>query len=783
MMMRNILENMNIKKCEKRADKIMDLHNKIKGLSDKELQNKTNDFKKRLRQGESIDDILNEGYAVVKEASSRALGLKPHKVQVMGGIILHGGHIAEMKTGEGKTLIASFPAYLNALMEKGVHIITVNDYLAKRDRETIGLVFEYLGLTVGLIQHELTPEERAKEYAKDIVYVTNSELGFDYLRDNLATKMESKVLVKGLSYCIIDEIDSILIDEARTPLIIGGESKPDLDTYLKFHQFAKHLSTIEHSDDIDEDELKGYDVILNKKEKSCSLTDEGFEKAQRFFDKDLTEVENQTIIFGINQALKAIHLFHKDIDYMVIDGKVEIVDEYTGRVLKGRKYSDGLHQAIELKENVSISPEMKTVASITYQSLFNLYPKKSGMTGTAKTEEEELSSVYGMDVVVVPTNKPVVRVDHDDSVYLTKEEKYKAVLLDIKNEYEKGRPVLIGTRNVEISEVISGLLNKENIPHNVLNAKNHLLESNIIKKAGEFKSITIATNMAGRGTDIKLTEETKKLGGLKVIGVERNEARRIDEQLRGRSGRQGDVGESIFYLSLEDDLLKYFATEGLTTMFSAMKVPKGQKISHPLLTKAIRDAQKNIEGLHYSVRKYIVKFDDVLNRQREDVYKNRDIIINGNIKENLLKVVSAFLDRIYEKDEEKRARKIKQVFNIDTSHDINKDYLIIKAVLLNEIFKIGDEETLDKIYKEAFLVNIDKHWQTYLTEMEEFRKEVGLRSLGGGDVLTQFTKESYESFDRMIYLTQKDILVSVFKLRTGVALSMIKKLNKIMGKE
>ncbi|MBQ8489672.1 MAG: preprotein translocase subunit SecA, partial [Pseudobutyrivibrio sp.] len=619
-----------LKRIKPIVDKIEALRPEMQALTDEQLRAKTTEFKERLSKGETLDDILPEAYAVVREAGKRALGMEHFRVQLIGGIILHQGRIAEMRTGEGKTLVSTLPAYLNALEGKGVHIVTVNDYLAKRDAEWMGEVHRFLGLTVGVVLNDMTKEERQAAYNCDITYITNNELGFDYLRDNMCV-YEKDLVQRGLHYCIIDEVDSVLIDEARTPLIISGQSGKSTKLYELCDVLARQLKRGEDLPEFTKmDAIMGVernetgDFIVDEKDKVVNLTAEGVAKVEQFFHiENLADPENLEIQHNIILALRAHNLMFKDQDYVVSDGQVMIVDSFTGRIMPGRRYSDGLHQAIEAKEHVEVKRESMTLASITFQSFFNKYDKKAGMTGTALTEEQEFRDIYGMDVVVVPTNKPVQRIDHDDAVYKTKAEKYKAVVEEVKKAHEKGQPVLVGTIDIDISELVSKMLRREGIEHNVLNAKFHEKEAEIVAEAGKHGAVTIATNMAGRGTDIKLDEDARAAGGLKIIGTERHESRRIDNQLRGRSGRQGDVGESQFFISLEDDLMRLFGSDRLITMFNSLGVPEGEQIKHKMLSDAIEKAQKKIEENNFSARKNLLDYDAVMNEQRELIYKQR----------------------------------------------------------------------------------------------------------------------------------------------------------------
>ena len=619
-----------LKRITPLVDKVESYRDGMKALSDEELRGKTKEYKERLEKGETLDDLLPEAYATVREAASRVLGMEHYRVQIIGGIILHQGRIAEMKTGEGKTLVSTLPAYLNALEGKGVYIVTVNDYLAKRDSEWMGKVHEFLGLTVGVVLNDMSNDERRDAYNCDITYITNNELGFDYLRDNMVIYKE-QLVQRGLHYAIIDEVDSVLIDEARTPLIISGQSGKSTKLYEACDILAQQLT---RGEDVPEyskmDAIMGIeqeetgDFIVNEKDKLVNLTQQGVEKVEKFFHIDnLADPENLEIQHNVILALRAHYLMFRDQDYVVKEDQVMIVDEFTGRIMPGRRYSDGLHQAIEAKEHVKVKRESKTLATITFQNFFNKFEKKAGMTGTALTEEKEFRDIYGMDVIEIPTNRPIARIDHQDAVYKTKKEKFKAVVEEVKEAHEKGQPVLVGTITIETSELISGMLKREGIPHTVLNAKFHEQEAEIVAQAGQHGAVTIATNMAGRGTDIKLDEDAREAGGLKIIGTERHESRRIDNQLRGRAGRQGDPGESQFFISLEDDLMRLFGSERLMSVFNALGVPEGEQIQHKMLTSAIEKAQEKIEYNNYGIRKNLLEYDQVNNDQREIIYKER----------------------------------------------------------------------------------------------------------------------------------------------------------------
>ena len=642
-----------LKRITPLVDKVESYRDEMKALSDEELRGKTKEYKERLEKGETLDDLLPEAYATVREAASRVLGMEHYRVQIIGGIILHQGRIAEMKTGEGKTLVSTLPAYLNALEGKGVYIVTVNDYLAKRDSEWMGKVHEFLGLTVGVVLNDMSNDERRDAYNCDITYITNNELGFDYLRDNMVIYKE-QLVQRGLHYAIIDEVDSVLIDEARTPLIISGQSGKSTKLYEACDILAQQLT---RGEDVPEyskmDAIMGIeqeetgDFIVNEKDKLVNLTQQGVEKVEKFFHIDnLADPENLEIQHNVILALRAHYLMFRDQDYVVKDDQVMIVDEFTGRIMPGRRYSDGLHQAIEAKEHVKVKRESKTLATITFQNFFNKFEKKAGMTGTALTEEKEFRDIYGMDVIEIPTNRPIARIDHQDAVYKTKKEKFKAVVEEVKEAHEKGQPVLVGTITIETSELISGMLKREGIPHTVLNAKFHEQEAEIVAQAGQHGAVTIATNMAGRGTDIKLDEDAREAGGLKIIGTERHESRRIDNQLRGRAGRQGDPGESQFFISLEDDLMRLFGSERLMSVFNALGVPEGEQIQHKMLTSAIEKAQEKIEYNNYGIRKNLLEYDQVNNDQREIIYKERMSVLNGDsMRDAIFKMIQEQVEK------------------------------------------------------------------------------------------------------------------------------------------
>lgn len=755
-----------LNRFKKLADKIIDLETEYEQLSDTDLANKTNIFKERLANGETLDDILVEAYATVREMAYRKLGEKAFYVQLLGAIAIHNGNIAELRTGEGKTLVTTFPAYLNALAGKGVHVITVNEYLTVRNAEWMGPIYESLGLTVGINKRELSPQEKREQYNCDITYTTNSELGFDYLRDNMVVRKENRTL-RGLNYAILDEVDSILIDEARTPLIISGGHLISANKYKDADYFVKGLN-------------KETDYNYDEKTKNTTLTDEGVEKAEHYFKLDnLFSLENNELLHFINNALKANVGMKKDFDYVVQDGEVLIVDPFTGRIMKGRQWSDGLHQAVEAKENVKINEETKTVATITYQNLFRMYEKLSGMTGTAKTEEEEFRNIYNMYVIVIPTNKPIARIDYADLVYPTLKGKYAAMVKTVKEVHKTGQPILIGTVAIETSEVISQLLTKAGVKHEVLNAKNHAREAEIISHAGELNAVTIATNMAGRGTDIKLTEETKALGGLCVIGTERHESRRIDNQLRGRSGRQGDPGMSQFYVSMEDELMVRFGTDRIKNLLVSIGMEDTQAIRSKTFTKAIGSAQAKVEGNNFDIRKQLLQYDDVMNNQREDIYIRRnEILDNESIHETTL---NTFYNHIADTVEnhlinEKRLNEedIKDIVNYTNQNLLRKHineqdllnkktdeviefiYENVKEEYENKIKKIPTEVTNE--FEKAITLNvIDKYWTENINTLDHLRESVMMRGYGGHDPLTAYTVEGKEMFEIMLTNIDKDV--------------------------
>ena len=758
-----------LKRISKTVDKIEALDESMQKLSDEELRHKTVEFKERLANGETLDDLLPEAYATVREASSRAIGLKHYRVQLIGGIILHQGRIAEMRTGEGKTLVSTLPAYLNALEEKGVHIVTVNDYLATRDAEWMGKVHNFLGLTVGVVTNDMENDERREAYNCDITYITNNELGFDYLRDNMVIEKEDLVQ-RDLHYAIVDEVDSVLIDEARTPLIISGESGKSTELYRACDILARQMERgssdgelskmdILMNEDIEEDG----DFLVNEKDKQIMLTADGVKKVEKFFHiENLADPENLAIQHNIILALRAHNLMFKDKDYVVKDDEVLIVDEFTGRIMPGRRYSDGLHQAIEAKENVKVKRESKTLATITFQNFFNKYDKKAGMTGTALTEEQEFREIYGMDVVVIPTNKPVQRIDHDDAIYKTKREKMNAVVEDIIESHAKGQPVLVGTITIEMSEELSAMLKKRGIKHNVLNAKFHEKEAEIISHAGEIGAVTIATNMAGRGTDIVLEDGVAELGGLKIIGTERHESRRIDNQLRGRAGRQGDPGESKFYLSLEDDLMRLFGSERMISIYNALGIPEGEEIQHKTISKTIEKAQKKIENNNFGIRKNLLDYDRVNNEQREVMYKERRRVLDGDdMKESVLgmmketvanHVYQVISDELPPEEWDLAALNaellpivpLNKIVLTDAEKSSGKvDDLVARlqeetVALYEQKEKEFEDFDLREIERIILLKVIDRKWMDHIDDMDQLREGIGLQAYGQRDPVVEY---------------------------------------------
>ena len=770
------------------VDKIESLRDDMMALTDEQLKDKTKEYKARLTQGETLDDLLPEAYATVREAGRRVLNMEHFRVQLIGGIILHQGRIAEMKTGEGKTLVSTLPAYLNALEGKGVHVVTVNDYLAARDAEWMGAIHEFLGLKVGIVLNSMKPEERKAAYACDITYVTNNELGFDYLRDNMAIYKEQLVL-RDLHYAIIDEVDSVLIDEARTPLIISGQSGKSTSLYEACDILARQLK---RGDDVGEfskmDAIMGIeqeengDFVVNEKDKVVNLTAEGIEKVEKFFHiENLADPENLEIQNNIILALRAHNLMHRDKDYVVKEDQVLIVDEFTGRIMPGRRYSDGLHQAIEAKEHVKVKRESKTLATITFQNFFNKFEKKSGMTGTALTEEKEFRDIYGMDVVEIPTNRPVIRKDLHDAVYKTKKEKLNAIVEAVKEAHAKGQPVLVGTITIEASEQLSGMLRREGIQHKVLNAKFHELEAEIVADAGIHGAVTIATNMAGRGTDIKLDEEAKAAGGLKIIGPERHESRRIDNQLRGRSGRQGDPGESRFYISLEDDLMRLFGSEKMISMFNALGIPEGQEIEHKMLSKAIENAQKKIEGNNFGIRKNLLEYDQVNNEQREIIYAERRRVLDGeSMRDVIYKMITDIVDNTVdmvigeENDSEEwnLAELNSLLLPIIPLEPITKERISkpkkdsLKQQLKEEAVRFyetkeaefPEPEMIREAERVVLLKVIDRKWMNHIDDMDQLRQGIGLQAYGQRDPLVEYKMNAYEMFENMTESIKEDTI-------------------------
>ena len=779
------------------VDRIEALASAMEALSDEELKGKTKEFKDRLNEGETLDDILPEAYAVVREAAWRSIGMRHYRVQLIGGIILHQGRIAEMRTGEGKTLVSTLPAYLNALSGKGVHIVTVNDYLAKRDAEWMGKVHEFLGLTVGVILNGMDNKERRAAYDCDITYVTNNELGFDYLRDNMVIYKE-QLVQRGLNFAIIDEVDSVLIDEARTPLIISGQSGKSTKLYEACDILARQLERGEASGEFSkmnaimgEDIEETGDFIVNEKEKAINLTEDGVKKVEKFFHiENLADPENLEIQHNIILALRAHNLMFKDQDYVVnAEGEVMIVDEFTGRIMPGRRYSDGLHQAIEAKEHVKVRRESKTLATITFQNLFNKFEKKSGMTGTALTEEKEFRDIYGMDVIEIPTNKPVQRKDLEDAVYKTKAEKYHAVVEEVKRAHATGQPVLVGTITIEVSELLSGMLKKEGIKHNVLNAKYHEQEAEIVADAGVHGAVTIATNMAGRGTDIKLDEDARAAGGLKIIGTERHESRRIDNQLRGRSGRQGDPGESRFYISLEDDLLRLFGSDRLMGAFNALGVADGEQLEHKMLSNAIETAQKKLETNNFGIRKNLLEYDQVMNEQREIIYGERRRVLDGeSMRDTVYNMITEYVENITDrfaspeaaaedwdvKGLELNLHKIIPMMElpsekecIDMRQKELKHLLKERAVKAYEVkeAEFPEAEQIRELERVVLLKVIDARWMDHIDDMDQLRQGIGLQAYGQRDPLVEYKMTGYNMFGEMTNMIAETTIRTLFNVR------------------
>ena len=858
------------------VEKINSLEAEIQKLTDEELKNKTNEFKEQLKQGKTLDDILPEAFAVVREASKRVLGMRHFDVQLIGGIILHQGRIAEMKTGEGKTLVATLPVYLNALTGKGVHVITVNDYLAKRDSEWMGKLYKFMGLSVGLVIAGMSPQDKQKAYNCDITYGTNNEFGFDYLRDNMVIYKE-QLVQRGLEYAIVDEIDSILIDEARTPLIISGRANQSSDLYKKANDFVKRLTPkiiVEEDikDEAQAEDNENYDYIVDLKAKSASLTQKGIKKAEQAFNlENFNDIENSTIVHHVNQALRAHGIMKKDIDYIVKDGEVLIVDEFTGRIMYGRRYNNGLHQAIEAKEGVKIADESKTLATITFQNYFRMYNKLAGMTGTAMTEEAEFEEIYNLDVISIPTNKPMIRKDQNDAIYKNEKAKFNAIVQSIKESHEKGQPVLVGTVSIEKSEKLSNILKKEGIKHEVLNAKYHEKEAEIIAQAGKFGAVTIATNMAGRGTDIMLggnseylakqemrrmkipdnlieeantfydteneeilnarktfkeleekydkeiKEEKEKViavGGLKIIGTERHESRRIDNQLRGRSGRQGDPGESKFYIGLDDDLMKIFGGDMITKVYNTIGMDENIPIENKIISNAVESAQKRVEGRNFSIRKNVLKYDDVMNAQREIIYKQRRQVLDGeNINQNILNMIKSLAEEVVmqqfagenEVNIESLNTNIKNIFGLDISDFVKENSKDQNAIVeklqetaLAEYAKKEEEvgsAQLRELERIVMLKVVDQKWMDHIDAMDELKDGIGLRAYGQQDPVVKYRIEGMDMFDEMILDIKHDVVQLLMNLRkneevkreeaakiTGVALQNLKNLDADQSK-
>ena len=776
------------------VDKIESLRPDMQALSDDQLRGKTQEFKKRLSEGETLDDILPEAFAVVREAAKRVLNMEHYRVQLIGGIILHQGRIAEMRTGEGKTLVSTSAAYLNALEGKGVYIVTVNDYLAKRDADWMGQVHEFLGLKVGVVLNDITNDERREAYKCDITYVTNNELGFDYLRDNMVIYKEQLVL-RGLHYAIIDEVDSVLIDEARTPLIISGQSGKSTKLYEVCDVLARQLKRGEDVGELSKmDAIMGIeqeetgDFVVNEKDKVINLTAQGISKVENFFKiENLADPENLEIQHHVMLALRANNLMYKDQDYVVSDDQVLIVDSFTGRIMPGRRFSDGLHQAIEAKEHVKVKRESKTLATITFQNFFNKFEKKAGMTGTALTEEREFREIYGMDVIEIPTNRPVARIDHQDAVYKTKKEKLHAIVEAVKEAKEKGQPVLVGTINIDASEEISRLLQKEGIQHKVLNAKFHEMEAEIVADAGIHGAVTIATNMAGRGTDIKLDEESKELGGLKIIGTERHESRRIDNQLRGRSGRQGDPGESKFYISLEDDLMRLFGSDTLIKVFNSLGIPENQEIEHKMLTKAIENAQKKIESNNFGIRKNLLEYDQVMNEQREIIYAERLRVLNGEsmrdvIYKMITDITEAAVDTVIGDDTNENTWDYKELNELllpiiplipITPERAEKTKNKLKQQLKEEAVKLyeakeaefPEPEAIREAERVILLKVIDRKWMDHIDDMDQLRQGAGLAAYGNKNPVVEYKNAGYDMFDALTEAIKEDTVRLLFRIK------------------
>ena len=776
------------------VNKIEALRPKMQAMTDEELRDNTRIFRERLAAGETLDDILPEAFATVREAAKRTLNMEHYPVQLIGGVVLHQGRIAEMRTGEGKTLVSTAPAYLNALTGKGVHVVTVNDYLAKRDAEWMGQVHEFLGLTVGVVLNSMNSDERKAAYNCDITYVTNNELGFDYLRDNMAIYKEQMVL-RGLEYAIIDEVDSVLIDEARTPLIISGQSGKSTKLYEYCEVLAHQLVRGEATEFTKLNAIMGEDItetgdfVVNEKDKTVNLTAEGVKKVEKFFNIDnLADPANLEIQHNIILALRANYLMFRDKDYVVKDDEILIVDEFTGRIMPGRRYSDGLHQAIEAKEHVNVRRESKTLATITFQNFFNKFKKKAGMTGTALTEEKEFRNTYGMDAIAIPTNKPIARIDHEDVVYKTKREKFNAVVDEVAEAHAKGQPVLVGTITIETSEMLSKMLKKRGIPHKVLNAKYHELEAEIVADAGVHGAVTIATNMAGRGTDIKLDEESRAAGGLKIIGTERHESRRIDNQLRGRAGRQGDPGESRFYIALEDDLMRLFGSERLMTMFEALGVPDGEQIEHKMLSNAIEKAQMKIEHNNYGIRENLLKYDEINNEQREIIYAERRMVLDGqNMRDVVLKMITDIVENAVDlsipDDQHKEDWDLNELNSLllpviplkpvtcENCKANKKNEL--KHALKESAIKLYEEkeaqfpqaEQMREIERVVLLKVIDNKWMNHIDDMDQLRQGIGLQAYGQRDPVVEYKISAFDMFEAMTAAITEETVRILFHIR------------------
>ena len=790
-----------VKRIMPLVKKIEDLRPEMQKLTDEELRGKTREFKKRLEEGATLDDLLPEAFATVREAAKRVLGMEHFEVQLIGGIVLHQGRIAEMKTGEGKTLVATLPSYLNALEGKGVHVVTVNDYLAKRDADEMGQVHRFLGLTVGVVLNDMKPEERREAYNCDITYVTNNELGFDYLRDNMVIYKE-QLVQRDLHYCIIDEVDSILIDEARTPLIISGQSGKSTKLYEVCDILAQQLERGEASHEMTkmaaimgEEVIETGDFVVNEKDKIVNLTEQGVKKVEKFFNiENLADPENLEIQHNIILALRAHNLMHRDQDYVVKDDEVMIVDEFTGRIMPGRRYSDGLHQAIEAKEHVKVKRESKTLATITFQNFFNKYDKKGGMTGTALTEEKEFRDIYAMDVVEIPTNKPVQRKDLDDAVYMTKKEKFNAVVQSVKEAHEKQQPVLVGTITIETSELISRMLKREGIPHNVLNAKFHELEAEIVAQAGQAGAVTIATNMAGRGTDIKLDDVSRAAGGLKIIGTERHESRRIDNQLRGRAGRQGDPGDTRFFISLEDDLMRLFGSDKMMKVFNALSHEDGMAIEHKMLSNAVEKAQKKIESNNFAIRKNLLEYDQVNNEQRELIYEERRRVLKGeSMHDEIVRmigdVVKAEINDVIDEGQtpeewnllllNRTLLPIAPIKPLSMNKDDYKGYTTERLIdevteQVKELYakkeqeiteETGSAETFREVERVFLLKVIDNKWMSHIDDMDQLRQSISLQAYAQKDPVVEYRYAGIEMFEEMIAAISKDIVMIMLHIR------------------